>query len=344
MAKRCHAQLLLRRLPSFVQSIADFKHHEASLAILPDFQRDRTHDEFKDPWIAVVSPLLLFTHCEKLLMNCRLEDQLDEKLLQVNVDLNKVGEGLMGEHEEQQQQQDPRMIDARLEVPPQKILCHSVHCGGMLALENVLEFLRQLSIAVKVRLLLLGVWRRLILLRRHEDGLSLIEQVEAACRNKDTLDHDLIIPLRKSLEKELRVATAAAKVIDLHETGAPLRHLVSVMELRNAMIAWDRGHRAEGEFVIYRRLKAILLDTVEGNAARYGQQPAGNERTRILEEGSTKGLTRVEDREVGLSFSPPMAFAYSEGSLFDEAVVSGISGLDGNTGCFVFSIGVAKSM
>lgn len=43
-------------------------------------------------------------------MNGHLEEQLDEKLLQVNVDLHKVGGGLIGEHEEQQQQQDPRMI------------------------------------------------------------------------------------------------------------------------------------------------------------------------------------------------------------------------------------------
>lgn len=50
------------------------------------------------------------------LMNGHLEDQLDEKLLQVNVDLNKVGGGLIGEHEEQQQQ-DPRMIG--------KLFCHS---------------------------------------------------------------------------------------------------------------------------------------------------------------------------------------------------------------------------
>lgn len=57
------------------------------------------------PYAAIRAIILL------RLMNCRLEDQLDEKLLQVNVDLNKVGEGLMGEHEEQQQQQqDPRMI------------------------------------------------------------------------------------------------------------------------------------------------------------------------------------------------------------------------------------------
>lgn len=41
-------------------------------------------------------------------MNGHMEDQLDEKLLQVNVDLDKVGGGLIGEHEEQQQ--DPRMI------------------------------------------------------------------------------------------------------------------------------------------------------------------------------------------------------------------------------------------
>lgn len=43
-------------------------------------------------------------------------------------------------------------IDARLEVPPQQASCHSVHCGGMSALEDLLEFLRQLGIAVKVRM------------------------------------------------------------------------------------------------------------------------------------------------------------------------------------------------
>lgn len=72
-----------------------------------------------------------------------------------------------------------------------------------------------------------------------------MEQVEAARRSKDTLDHDLIIPLGKSLEKELRVATAAVKVIDLYETGAPLRDFVSVMELRNAIIVWEQGHRGQ---------------------------------------------------------------------------------------------------
>ncbi len=51
---------------SFVQSIADYKWDEASVAILPDVNRERTREELKDPWIAVVSPLLLFVHCEKL--------------------------------------------------------------------------------------------------------------------------------------------------------------------------------------------------------------------------------------------------------------------------------------
>lgn len=72
-----------------------------------------------------------------------------------------------------------------------------------------------------------------------------MKQVEAAHRSKDMLDHDLIIPLAKSLEKELRVATAAAKLIDLHATGAPLQDFASVMELRNAIIAWDQGYRGQ---------------------------------------------------------------------------------------------------
>lgn len=80
---------------------------------------------------------------------------------------------------------------------------------------------------------------------------SLIEQVEAARRSKDTLDHDLIIPLAKSLEKELRVATAAAKLIDLQAAGAPLQDFASVMELRNAIIVWDQGHRGQVRLSVY---------------------------------------------------------------------------------------------
>lgn len=44
--------------------------------------------------------------------------------------------------------------DARLEVPPHETSCHSVHCSGMSTLEILLEFLRQLGIAVKVSVLI----------------------------------------------------------------------------------------------------------------------------------------------------------------------------------------------
>lgn len=37
-----------------------------------------------------------------------------------------------------------------MEVPPQQASCHSVPCSGLSALENLLEFLRQLGVAVKV--------------------------------------------------------------------------------------------------------------------------------------------------------------------------------------------------
>ncbi|CAM9108818.1 unnamed protein product, partial [Hapterophycus canaliculatus] len=99
----CHAQLLLQRLPSFVQRLADFQHHEASLAILPDYQRGRTDEELRHPWIAVASPLLLFTQCERILMDAQFEGVLEAKLLQVKMDLEMVADGFIGEHEEQQE-------------------------------------------------------------------------------------------------------------------------------------------------------------------------------------------------------------------------------------------------
>lgn len=37
-----------------------------------------------------------------------------------------------------------------------------------------------------------------------------------------------------------------------------------------------------------RRMKAILIDLVEGSATRFGQQPAGEERKRVEEESFSK--------------------------------------------------------
>eukprot|EP00752_Nemacystus_decipiens_P010124 g9023.t1 len=319
----CHAQLLLQRLPSFVQNIAEFKWHEASVAILPDFQRERTQDELRDPWIAVVSPLLLFTHCEKLLGLCRFEDDLDAKLVQVGVDLLKVAGGFIGEHEDKPQ--DDRMTDARLETP-QQAACHSRNCGGTSSLESVLDFLRQLGVVVEVRQSLLSLWRRVLFVTHRVSDSSLIEQVKATRRSKSALDHVSILPLATSLEREINVVEQALNVVYFPESRATPRDFVSIMELRNAILGWEHGHRGQEEFVICNTMKAILTDIVEKDAR------SSNESKGAYSEGY-KGAER----------DAPFVFAFSEGALSHEAGARGVNGLDGHAAGFTFSIGLQAS-
>ncbi|CBJ48970.1 expressed unknown protein [Ectocarpus siliculosus] len=313
MVKTCNAQLLLQRLPSFVQNIADFKHHEAGLAILPDYSRQRTHDELRgNPWIAACAPLLLFCSVERMLMNADLEDQLDEKLLDIECDLKMVAEGFIGEHEEQQRQMDV-MTDAR---QYSSCHCHRSEGVGMPPLDVLLEFLRQMGVVVKVRRHLLHAWRRVMLFGDVEFG-RLSERIEAVRRSKDTLDHPLILPLARMVESELRVVSFAVRAIHLQETSfVQLQEFVLCqMELRNAITTWERGHLGQ---VLCRRVKAILM-------ARNG----GHEGPPVLQRGSTKGL----------SFKSPLFFSYSDGTVSQEAVVNGIDGLEGTTTNFAFSIG-----
>eukprot|EP00903_Cladosiphon_okamuranus_P015528 g14336.t1 len=321
----CHAQLLLQRLPSFVQNIAEFKWHEASVAILPDFQRERTQDELRDPWIAVVSPLLLFTHCEKLLGFCRFEDNLDEKLMQVGVDLRKVAGGFRREHEDKQEQ-DAKMSDAHLETLQQQVACHSGNCGGMSSLASVLNFFHQLSVVVEVRRSLLSLWRRVIFFTHRVSDSSLAEEVTAARRSMHALDHASILPLATSLEREMDVVEQALQVVYFPETTAAPRDFVSIMKLRNAILAWEQGHRGQEEFVICETLKAILTDLVEKDL-----HP--NERTQEPEGASAEGLTRAER-------DSPFVFAFSEGALSHEAGARGVNGLEGHVDGFDFSIGL----
>lgn len=74
---------------------------------------------------------------------------------------------------------------------------------------------------------------------------SLIEQVKAARRSISTLDHVSILPLATSLERETNVVEQALNVVYFPETRATPRDFVSVMELRNAILAWERGHRGQ---------------------------------------------------------------------------------------------------
>lgn len=74
---------------------------------------------------------------------------------------------------------------------------------------------------------------------------SLIEQVKAARRSKSALDHVSILPLATSLEREINVLQQALHVVYFPETRATPRDFVSIMQLRNAILAWEQGHRGQ---------------------------------------------------------------------------------------------------
>ncbi|CAM9712847.1 unnamed protein product [Ectocarpus sp. 13 AM-2016] len=146
---------------------------------------------------------------------------------------------------------------------------------------------------------------------------SLSERIEAARHRKDTLDHPLILPLARMVENELRVVSFAVRAIHLQETSF-VQHqefVLCQMELRNAIATWEGGHLGQ---VLCRRVKAILM-------ARNG----GHEGPLALQRGST----------IGLSFKSPLFFSYPDGTVSQEAVVNGITGLEGTTTNFAFSIG-----
>ncbi|CAM9674380.1 unnamed protein product [Scytosiphon promiscuus] len=328
----CHAQLLLQRLPSFVQRIADFEHHEASLAILPDYQRGRTDDDLRHPWIAVAAPLLLFTQCERILMDAQFEEVLEDKLHQVRMDLEMVAEGFIGEHEEQQQVEaegaypDPRMTDARSEAPAQHqrryqppCRCHESDGVGMSDLDTLLEFLRQLGLVVEVRLRLLGVWRRVLPLRHRDRDLSMTEDIEQASRSATALNRDFVGPLARTISNELQVLKYTMAAIRLQEDKSPVQHqdlVLSQMDLRNAIRAWEGGHPGQ---VLCRTVKEILVDLLRDC-----------KRTMASDAGKT------------LSFKSPFVFTYSDGPLSHEAFANGINGLEGRTARFAFSFGLEE--
>ncbi|CAN0495135.1 unnamed protein product [Ectocarpus sp. 12 AP-2014] len=101
-----------------------------------------------------------------MLMNADLEDQLDDKLLDIECDLRMVAEGFIGEHEEQQRHMDV-MTDARQHS---SCHCHRSEGVGMPPLDVLLEFLRQMGVVVKVRRHLLHAWRRVMLFGDVEFG------------------------------------------------------------------------------------------------------------------------------------------------------------------------------
>eukprot|EP00904_Undaria_pinnatifida_P007610 jgi/Undpi1/397/HiC_scaffold_1.g00393.m1 len=372
--KRCHAQLLLQRLPSYVQCVADFKYHLASEAILPDYQRTRTSIELSDPWIAVAAPLLLFAACERLyMMMDHLEDKLGEMLSQVAKDLVKVSAALLNDEDHIHQDQtvpSDRGLSSRIGPAQRMTVAHEFQSSEGVGVMSALEFLRQLGLIVKVRF--------------HQTRIF-IEAV-ADC-SKDTLDHPMIQPLAELLEQEMGVVRAACKAIDVHKATSS-RHeavVLSLLELRNAIVSWEGR---QGQFDLCRRVKSILrsitwkitrgdrtldlMDRGSGCAMQSQEQQTGGDsnrpRTRVSAGDPVKGRPKSpgensamagegHDRVRGPSYRCPPFLEYSgrtcsevspgeaaasEWPSSQEVVNNNIDGMEANTADFSYRIRIAR--
>ncbi|CAM9108896.1 unnamed protein product, partial [Hapterophycus canaliculatus] len=199
--------------------------------------------------------------------------------------------------------------------------CRNPGVVGMSDLDTLLEFLRQLGLVVEVRLRLLSVWRRVLPCRHRDRDLSnMSEAVEQARRRTIALNQAYVGPLARTIGNELQVLKFTVAAMNLQDGESPVQLQDSVfshLELRNAIRAWEGGHRGQ--------VGSLLIASVP---------PPPMHRSTAFSLSSL--LQRIS------SFKSPVVFTYADGPLSHEAYASGINGLEGKTSQFAFSFALPE--